>query len=408
MSLFIARQPIFNQQLSVIAYELLFRDSATGSNSFPADMDGDEATAKLISGLQLSNGLEKLTDGKIAFINFTHSAIIQGKPKLFKPQQVVVEVLETAKPTRSLLNAVKELYHMGYTVALDDYEEHPGWQHFFAYIKMIKFDILNGKPEQLVRLKSQLEHHPHIKLLAEKVEQHCQYKEMLSLNFNYFQGYFFSHPEVIESRTLSVSQTTITRLVALLMSDRSNLKDIQDLIESDPSLSYKLLRYVQSPIFKRQQQITSIKQATIALGFKELRRFSSLLFANEMGKEKHVELNKLALSRAKFCELLAQEVNCSSATGYSFLTGLLSLMDAMLDAELPVLIDQLPVDKTIKQAICSHKGQLGRYLKLAKYHESPESYDAESIVDDLNISNHRLNDLYLESLSWSAKQTLHA
>ena len=105
MSLFVARQPIFDGDMNVIAYELLFRNSASGSNSFPTWIaDGDIATTKLISGLQFNNGLASLTDNKLAFINFTHKAIIEGKAFLFSPEQIVVEILETARPTKRLLN----------------------------------------------------------------------------------------------------------------------------------------------------------------------------------------------------------------------------------------------------------------------------------------------------------------
>lgn len=407
MSLFVARQPIFDGSMNVVAYELLFRDSASGSNSFPSDMDGDIATTKLISGLQFNNGLASLTDNKLAFINFTHKAIIEGKAFLFSPEQIVVEILETARPTKRLLESIKHLYEKGYTIALDDYVDDKAWHHFFPFVKIIKLDMLQSGPEQLSTLQRLLVKYPHIQLLAEKVEEHSQYQSLREKGVQLFQGYFFSHPVVIESRTLSVSQTTITRLITMLMQQNTELEDIQELIESDSGLSYKLLRYVQSPLFKRRGDIQSIKQATVALGIAELKRFSSLLFTNEMGKEKHSELNKLALYRAKFCELIDQQLGNKSPTGFAFMTGLLSLMDAMLDGELIQLIAQIPIHQDVKEAICSHKGRLGAYLSIAKHYENNSTQATDDLLERLSISDDRLNELYIASLQWAVEQTVN-
>ncbi len=402
MSLFIARQPIFTAQMKLVAYELLFRDGNSNTNAFPPDMDSDVATSKLISGLEFNKGITSFTDGKLAYINFTETAIINGQPLLFEPQHIVIEVLESARPTKSLLRAIKDLHEKGYVIALDDYVDQPVWRHFFAYVSVIKMDLLNTDITALQDFQQTLNsQYPHIELLAEKVETHGAYHHVKSLGFNYFQGYFFSHPEIIESRVLSLSQNTITHLLATLLNEHAVVDDILTIIQTDSTLSYKLLRYAQSPLFKRKQDITSIKQAVVILGIQELKRFASLLFASEMTKDKHAELNKLALCRAKFCELIDLTTKHPELPGDAFLSGLLSLMDAMLDAELTPLIEQVPVNGEVKEAICHGRGKLGQYLALAKHYETPNVATAEGIITELGLSSEHVNSLYLAALSWS-------
>ena len=281
---------------------------------------------------------------KLGFDNFTEDSIINGQPLLFDAKHMVVEILETATPNKMLLEAVKDLFNKGYQIALDDYVDSEQWHAFFPYIKLIKVDLLHTSDEQVEAIFNGVKKaYPEIKLLAEKVESYRDFEKVRTMGFDLFQGYFFSRPQVIRSRTLSVEQTTITTLVTSLLDDEVDITEVVKIIEREPSLSYKLLRYAQSPLFKRQMEVSSIKQAITNLGMHELKRFSSLLFANEMTKGKHKELNKQALCRAKFCELLENHLGSAKESNYAFLTGLFSLMDAMLDAEIENLLMQISV-----------------------------------------------------------------
>ena len=133
-----ARQPILDKNKNLFAYELLLRDSL--DNIFPKNINEDEATAKIIEGLEFNLGLESLTKGSLAFINFTHDSIINGYPFLLDKDKIVVEILETAKPSKRLLDACIDLKNKGYSIALDDYEHDSVWKYFFPYVDIIKLD----------------------------------------------------------------------------------------------------------------------------------------------------------------------------------------------------------------------------------------------------------------------------
>ncbi|MDF2178084.1 HDOD domain-containing protein [Aliiglaciecola sp. CAU 1673] len=401
MAFFAARQPILDKDKKLFAYELLFRESL--ENVFP-NIEDNLATSKIVEGLQFNLGLDTLTDKKPAFINFTQDTLINRYPLLLPKEQVVVEILETARPTRSLLNACKELKSKGYLIALDDYEHQGAWQHFYPYIDIIKIDFRATPVKEILAIKRVLVPFPHIKLLAEKVETHEEYRQALDLGFCYFQGYFFSKPEVLQSRVLNPSQLTVARIMSELSGPDPDINAVTDVFEKDVNLSFKLLRYTQSPIFKRSNDISSIKQAIVVLGLQELRRFVSLLFAAQFADNKPVALTVMSLIRARFMESLASEPGQPCEPASAFLTGILSLLDALLDSPLPELLDKLPITSEIKDALCQDKGRLATYLNLVKCFEEGLWSEGQVLAKELNVEMDKVSDIYVEALSWVSER----
>jgi c-di-GMP phosphodiesterase len=335
LSFYAARQPILNLDKTLFAYELLFRQSL--ENVFPKIND-DQATAKLIEGLQFNLGLETLTKGTLAFINFTQASLLDGYPLLLPKEQIVVEILETAKPGKRLLQACVELKEKGYMLALDDYEHDPLWRHFFPYIDIIKLDYQLSTPEQIQQILREIRDFPHIKLLAEKIETYAEYQQAIALGCVYFQGYFFSKPEVIRSISFKPSQMSLIKLMEEINSSEPNIAKVTAIFESDVDLAFKLLRYAQSPFFKRASQIANIKQALVMLGAAELKRFISLLFTAQFSQGKPAELTVMSLVRARFNELMMTK-HKNAEHSSAFLVGLLSLIDAMVDADIGELME---------------------------------------------------------------------
>ena len=331
MYFYAARQPILDKEKKLFAYELLFRDSI--DNVFP-DIDGDEATSKIIEASKFNLGISDFTGNKPAFINFTLDTMKRGYPKMLTNEEVVVEILETVKPGKQLLALCKELFDDGYTLALDDYIHQNVWAHFYPYIKIIKVDWQDSSLEQIQEIKNAIVDHPHIQLLAEKVETYEEYNQALELGFVLFQGFFFAKPEMVKTKSLSPSQMAMAELLYETSKTDLDLQSITSVFERDVSLSYKLLRYANSPIFKRRTEISTIKQALITLGSGELKRFLGLMFATNVNPNKPTELINAAMTRAKFCEMVANDINAPVDSSIAFLTGLLSLIDAILDESL--------------------------------------------------------------------------
>lgn len=401
MSFYAARQPILNRDKSLFAYELLFRQSL--ENVFPKIND-NQATAKLIEGLQFNLGLETLTQGTLAFINFTHDTLLNGYPLLLPKEQIVVEILETAKPGKRLLQACVELKEKGYILALDDYEHDPLWRHFFPYIDIIKIDYALSSEDQIKQILEEVKPYPNIKLLAEKVETYTEYQHALEIGCEYFQGYFFSKPEVIKSISFQPSQLSLVNLMAEVCKPEPNIEKISIIFAGDVELSFKLLRYAQSPIFKRVAKIESLKQAITMFGLLELKRFISLLFTAQFSHGKPQELTVMALARARFCEQMVKMDKQGADPSSAFLIGLLSLIDAMVDTNIAELMEKLPIAQALKDALIKRQGKLAEYLALCELLEAADWCNVETYCQALDCNLDHVLARFQQSLQWASER----
>lgn len=399
MYFYAARQPILDRNKELFAYELLFRDSL--DNVFP-EIDGDEATSKMIEGSQFSFNLDDFLGDKPGFINFTLETLQKKYPAMLPKEQIVVEILETIQPGKRLLAECQELKKKGYLLALDDYEHKSVWRHFYPFIDIIKIDWLNTSIDTIQTVKKAIAEFPHIKLLAEKVETNEQFDTAMELGFEYFQGFFFSKPEMMQTKALSPAQMTLAELLYETSKSEIDLTAVTTIFERDISLSYKLLRYSNSPIFKRRAEIATIKQALVVLGQQELKKFLSLLFTAQISSDKPAELMRLSMTRAKFAEGLAtlHGSDCSKA----YLTGMMSLMDALLDEPIESVMEKLPLAKEIKDALVERQGVLADYLSLMELYEQAQWAEATTMIERLQLAGDKVPDAYHEAVNWANEQ----
>lgn len=400
MYFYAARQPILDKDKNLFAYELLFRDSI--DNIFP-DIDGDEATTKMVEASKFNFGISDFTGNKPAFINFTLETLSKGYPKMLTTDEVVVEILETVKPGKKLLSLCQELHEQGYTLALDDYVHQKVWAHFYPYVKIIKVDVQKTTEEQVLEIKQAIEKFPHIQLLAEKVETYEEYEQACKLGFELFQGYFFAKPEMMKTKNLSPSQMALAELLYETSKPELDLTAITAVFERDVSLSYKLLRYANSPIFRRRSEIETIKQALVILGSGELKRLIGLIFAANVNPDKPMELINMSMTRAKFCELIARQVN-NLDNSTAFLTGLLSMIDAILDEPIESVLNKLPLSQDIKDTLLTRKGPMAALIKLLEFIEHAEWDKTTLVMDKLGLDKEKVVEFYNEALAWADEQ----
>lgn len=400
MFFYAARQPILDRNKELFGYELLFRDGV--DNAFP-NIDGDEATSKMIEGSQFAFGLDDFLGDKPGFINFTLETLIKKYPSMLPKEQVVVEILETIQPGKRLLAECQELKEQGYTLALDDYEHRNVWRHFYPYIDIIKIDFRSTDYQQIEEIKQAIAAFPHIKLLAEKVETNAEFQQALKQGFSYFQGYFFSRPEMMQTRALSPSQMALAELLYETSKADMDLARITEVFKRDLTLSYKLLRYSNSAIFKRRSEIETIKHALVVLGQAELKKFLSLLFTAQISSDKPAELMRLAMTRANFAEGLAS-IGRDITLEKAFLTGMMSLMDAILDEPIESVMEKLPLANDIKDALIHKTGILAEYLKLIQCYEVADWQKANEIITLLKLDASRIPDAYHQAVQWANEQ----
>ncbi|WP_440875534.1 EAL and HDOD domain-containing protein [Thalassotalea sp. PLHSN55] len=403
MYFYAARQPILDKNKKLYAYELLFRDSI--DNVFP-DICGDEATSKMIEASRFNMGISEFTGNKPAFINFTAETLSKGYPEMLTTDEVVIEILETVKPGKKLLALCKDLFHKGYTLALDDYEHQSVWAHFYPFIKIIKVDIQHSGLKEIETVKNAISEYPNIKILAEKVETYEEYEQALALGCELFQGYFFSKPEMVKTRDLSPSQMSMAELLYETSKPELDLDNITGVFERDVSIAYKLLRYANSPIFRRRNEISTIKQALVTLGQQELKRFLGLIFAVNVNPDKPSELLKQSMARAKFCELISVEMTSPVDSSIAFLTGLLSMIDAILDEDIETVLTKLPLAQEIKDTLISRKGVMAALIKLVELTEYADWEKIEKVIVKLGLNKDSVVKCYNEALAWADEQSM--
>lgn len=372
MKTYVARQPIFKRDMTVIGYELLFRDSE--KNSFPVGVPGDVSTANVLINSFLNMDFEDVVDGKVALVNFPIESLREELPSLMPSKKIIVEILETVKPNEETFQIIRKLHRQGYILALDDFVFDEKWLPILKYIKLIKFDLRATPLETILHHLPKLKKMK-VKLLAEKVETREEYQQCRDFGFDYFQGYFFSKPEIISGNEASVSDYLIMQIYHEALKDDINFNKISKLFEQESTLTYQILKLVNNAL-EAETDINSVKQALVFLGEKRVRQFVCLLATGKLGKNKPAELVKLAFIRSVFCDQLAVHTRYRKQKEDLFFVGLLSTMDALLDKSMHDIMEELPVNENVKKCLVERKGDYYIFLKLI---ESIEQADWEMV-----------------------------
>jgi c-di-GMP-related signal transduction protein len=396
---FLARQPVLDRQLQVYGYELLFRD---GPENFFREIDGDEATSSLIGDAIHLHSIERLSDGRRCFINFTRKALVDDLYTVLPSDSTVVELLETITPDDELISACRRAKSMGYELALDDYVLNPEFDSILPLIDILKveYPALSAEQHQTV-IDSSARYG--FRLLAEKVETPAEYEQARSLGYHLFQGYFFCRPQLMRTRRLHVSGANSIQLLRLAGDPEFDVNRIEELIRGDLALSYKLLKYINSAAFQRQSPAHSVRQAVTTLGQKQLQRWVTLVTARELSGEKTPELINTFLIRARFCELIGEKCLNAKLQADCFLVGMFSSLDAILDQPMNLLVPDLSVSTAAAATLLRQPSPLLPLIELVVAIEQCCWEDITRCAHDLRLEEHAIFDVYQQSIEWAAE-----
>lgn len=368
---YVARQPIFDTNLEIFGYELLYRDGP--DNAFPSRTTSG-ITEKMFVEQHLTYQ-NILLDKKLGFINFDYDDLINDLPLDFPNKDYVIEILETCEPDKYLFNSLIHLKNNGYTIALDDFcIKDIRWNAFIELADIIKIDIQEYPLNKVKHLVSELKKH-NKKLLAEKVETHDEYNEAKLLGFEFFQGYFLSKPEIIIKKKMDEVFIANVELLKEVGKDRFSVDTIEKIVSKSTTLTLRLLNYVNSQVTVRSK-ISSLSQAISYLGRIRLKRFSSHLLLSSSSIKKPDVVFQTSLCRAYLLKSLAKKLYGQNISDKAFITGMISMVDVILDMDIIDVISGLNLDEQITAAILRHQGELGELLLLVK---SLERGDWESI-----------------------------
>lgn len=398
MDVYIARQPIFDRNMQVYGYELLYRKS---SDNFYVEMDDDQATAELIYNSFFVFGLKDLTDDSKAFINFSKELIGSDVPYLLPSQGVVFEILERGEITEKTIDACNKLKANGYMLALDDFVFDEKYLPLIEVADIIKIEFPVVKRDSQLRLINKYK--SKIKFLAEKIETKEDYKQAYEMGYQLFQGYFFSRPAVINSKDIVSINSNLFRVIEELNSDEPSFSVLADIIQNDLGLSYKFLKLANSVYMSNKNKIKTISQILPYLGIKELYQWISLMLLKDFQTVENKELIKISLIRARLMQLLACECDMKETSIEFFLTGIFSYLDVLLSKPMVKVLEDLPIPNNVKQALLGKNNIQKIFLDTVADYEMGNWDKIEKDKLFREIGAKKFINLYTESLNWAQK-----
>ncbi len=390
---YVARQPIVDRDEKVFGYELLFRDGL--ENAFRGDTD-EASRATLDRSLLM--GLDILCDGRRAFVNCTRDTQVKGLVTLLPSTITVVEILESVPADPDVVAACRSLKEAGYMIALDDYVANDPRVALAEMADIIKVEMQLTTEEQRSVLMKQFGPW-RCRMLAEKIETQAEFVRARDQGFVYFQGYFFRRPEMMNTRDLPANRMNYLRMLQEVSRPELNLAGLDNLIKAEASVCYRLLRYLNSPMFGFKSEIHSVRHALSILGERDVRRWVRLVAAVGAGQDKPSDLILSALVRGKFGELLAPRV----AHGESdlFLLGLLSLIDAMLEMPMADVLERIPLDQATKAVLLGQPSLLRPVFQLMLAHESGEWEAAAELSRSLHLDSEDIEGYHWQAQQWA-------
>ncbi|HPF58005.1 MAG TPA: HDOD domain-containing protein [Candidatus Competibacteraceae bacterium] len=394
--IYFARQPIYTRNLEIEGYELFYRNAETDTTA--QFLDAEIATSQIVLNTVTEVGLDRIVGKHKAFINVARDFILDGHLEGFAMPQLVFEIVADIMVDEPLLQALRRLRKQGCHFVLDDYVDNEAYQALLEIADYVKIDMLTTPEKEVRRLAPRLRQCK-VTLMAERIETLSIQELCQTLRFDYLQGYHFSQPKLLKFQSVPTNQLAVLQLIGKLHDPNIEIKKVEELISQDVSLTYKLLRYINSAYFNLPRRIDSIQRAVVMLGLRNIRSWVTLISLSNIESHRS-DLITVALERAKMCELLADALKIKQKDA-GFTVGLLSVLDAMTQTPLEAILAALPLEEEINKALLHHEGPLGRILACTLAYERCD-WDS---LDSLGLEPSQLNDAYMTALSEAYQAT---
>ena len=397
MDFFIARQPIFDRNKDVFAYELLFR---SGPDNYFELRNKQKESGEVVTNSLLYIGLEELTSGKKACINFAHNLLEDDVATVLPSSMMIVEILDEFEPDEQFLAECKKLKDGGYTLAfavetLQDYTD-----PIQDLADIIKVDFSETPSPERKEIANKFDS-GHIQLLAEKVDTIEDFNQANKLGYTYFQGYFFDKPEFNGSGTaIPEYKINYLRMLQEIHQPEIEYSELENVIRRDLDLTYKLLRFINSSYFGVITEVRSIKQALVLLGFDEIRKWVSLTLLDNLAKDKPSELIRQSILRAKFCEEIAERVGKSEESAEFFLMGMFTAINALINKPMAQILAELPLANDMKVALLGRNNRYRKVLEAVLAYERGDWYQFDHYAKELKLDSSEVPAIYNAALQW--------
>lgn len=402
MTIFVARQAIFDRSDRLYGYELLYRGDEQATSA--VGVDGATMSARVLSNAFIGIGIAELAQGAPAFVNFTRDQLVGGMYELLAPDDVVIELLEAVRCDDETLAACGAMVRAGYRFALDDFVYDPSYEPLIALASVVKVDVLNRAEDDLRAVVRQLAGFKG-QLLAERVENADVRASCAAMGFHLFQGYFHARPETLQKEDLDVAQVTVLRLLTLLREGQQSSATIEEVLYGDPSLCFKVLRIVNAAAMGGRG-VESIQHALRLIGSDALHRWLSVIlvasFAAESGARGDLAVS--ALSRGRFCELLTTCSRLKQPAAPLFMTGMMSRMDALMRVPMTRVLELVAVSAEVRDALLTRTGAHASTLLLVEAYEASDVDQVRLLAPAVGVQVSDVPHLYVQAVEWARVQ----
>lgn len=393
MNVYMARQPIFDHNGNVYAYELLYRSN--GQENIYNGISGDESTADVITNAFFGLDVRNIIGGSKAFINFTGNLIKRGVPKMISPEILVVEVLENQLADEEILDAVQDLKERGYMIALDDFEYSGAYNDLFALGDLVKIDFRS--PQKSIEETAYVCRYSNKLMLAEKVETKSEFEYAKKLGCTYMQGYYFARPAIMSGSSIQPLPVNLMEVMQLMAQPEPEIRDIVDVMSRDTAMCQRILRLINSVYFGMSNKVSSINQAILILGLDYLREWVYLMGMQKITQNDSVEVMKMALLLAKFCRKLSELIPEAANQGEAFyLMGLLSMIVFSGDRALAQALDEFPLTNDIKKGLLRRGGTYSDVFEMALNYVEGKWDEFDEIAEKYRLNSDEVSDLFIQ------------
>lgn len=395
----IGRQPIVNDKQAIVGYEFFFRnESGDTGTPFAEDI---QTCARILSTTMDEMQESWLLGQQLAFINVDHVMLNSEFLELMPAEKTVLEIVHQVNVTPEIIARCEALKAAKFKIALDNPQRHPHLEALLAVADYIKLDMRDVSLEDAKALLRKYQK-PNCKVIAEKVEQNAQFQSLQEAGYQQFQGYFYAQPENLNAKVINPSFEGVLHLLNLVSQDADN-KSIENGFKRDTTLSYKLLRYINSVGFGLSCEVQSIGHALTILGRNQLYRWLTLLMVTAGNNSTSPALMKTSITRGRLTELLGEPFFEKKDRDNLFVVGVFSLLDVMLKVPMEDILDKLQLPEPIVDALTERTGIFGPFLKLTEACEDANSKEILHLAEMLQLNPDKVNQCHMEALAWTEK-----
>lgn len=391
MNKYIVRQPIKQMDGKTFGYEILFSLENELYNQ-----SGDYAVAETISSFLMQNN-NKLKNDVVNFMTFTPNLLFKNTPKLFKAEELVIQIEDNVIIHPLAQRIIQRYRENGYQFCINDFQFIPRYFALMEYIDYIKVDITQNKDVESIQNLLNLAKGFEKKCILTGINNLDLYKFAMQFPVDYIQGSYVAEAMTNKTDKMAYLQSNFFQLVVAVTSDEPNMEEIEDIIVRDASLTYTLLRMVNSVHYALRHRTASVRQALMVLGINQLKQWVYLMSLGDSPADKqNEEMLRISYIRANFCSDLYDFIpNLGVTKSEAYLMGMFSTMEAMVDAPISELMEQIPISDEIKDAIISQKGRCGLLYSLVLSYEKADWKNITKYAEELGIDPDNIAQIYL-------------